>query len=93
MDFDPFGFDPFGLAVVWLDGLDRHSGHLDRSQRKSRRKWLSPWGEMPRLMLSDQGIDRNDGQGRLDEMVSSGPHARPDEIAHSIEPFPFFYLL
>ena len=48
-----------------LLGLDRHSGHLDRSQRKSRRKWLSPWGEMPRLTLSEQGIGRKDDQGQL----------------------------
>ena len=45
-------------------GLDHPSGHLDRAQRKSRRKWLSPWGEMPRLTLSDQGIGRKDGQGQ-----------------------------
>ena len=50
---------PFGSV-----GLDRRFGHLDRSQRKSSRKWLSPWGEMPRLILFDQGIGRKDGQGR-----------------------------
>ncbi len=45
--------------------LDHRSDHLDRLQRKFRRKWLSSWGEMPLLPLSDQGIGRKDGQGRF----------------------------
>jgi len=53
--------------------LDRRSGHLDRSQRKSRRKRLSLWGEMLHFILSDQNIGRKDGQGRLQEK-SSWPH-------------------
>ncbi len=62
------------MVVFVIDGLDRHSGHIDRSQRKSLRKWLSPWGEIPRLTLSDQGIDRKDGQGLIDEPLQTTSH-------------------